>query len=143
VAKRSEAGWGIFQRVSNGRKHSLQIAIEVMVPETQSPETLPGKMTVALHIAPGMRIKVMLTAVHFDDQTMLETDEIHDMIIARRLSAEVKSLFSPGAQMNPQLHLLWGHLFAQGTSNLVGHNPPPGRLRRPPSPFGGGIQRPF
>jgi hypothetical protein len=41
--------------------------------------------------------------------------------------------------MNPQLHFLRGHSLAKSACNFVSHAPPPGRLRRPPSPFGGGI----
>jgi hypothetical protein len=40
-------------------------------------------------------------------------------------------MLSPAAQMNPQLDLLQGHLFAQGAGQLVGHDTP----TRPP--YGG------
>jgi hypothetical protein len=141
VAERSEAGWGGAQRGGDGRQHTLEIAIDVMVPETQRPEPLAGKMIVARQISLGMRVEVMLTAVDLDDQVVFETDEIHDVAITRRLAAEVESVLSPCAQMNPQLHLLRGHSFAQAASDFVRHDPPPGRLRRPPSPYGGGISR--
>jgi hypothetical protein len=81
-----------------------------------------------------MRIEVMLTAVDLDDEVVFETDEIYDIAIARGLTAEVESLFSPCAQMNPQLHLLRGHSPAKAASDFVSHEPPPGlaSLGHPP-----------
>jgi hypothetical protein len=66
VAERSEAGWGIVQRVVDHRQHALQIAVNLIVPESQHPEASVGEVIVALRIAPGMRIKVMLTAIELD-----------------------------------------------------------------------------
>jgi len=97
-------------------------------------------MIVASGIAPGMRIEVVLTAIDLDDQTPLKTDEVYDIAVTWGLAAEVEALLSPRAQMNPQLHLLRGHSFAETASDFVSHDPRPGRLRRPPSPFGGGIK---
>jgi len=128
-----------MQRLVDEGQHTFQIAIDLIVPETQYPEALADKMIVALRVTSGMSIEVMLTAINLNDKAVLETDEIYDIVIARRLAAEMESLFSPRTQMNPQFHLLRGHSFAQAASDFVCHSPPPGRLRRPPSPFGGGI----
>jgi hypothetical protein len=91
VAERSEAGWGLVQRVVDQREHSFQIAIDFIVPETQYPASVIGKVIVAHRIASGKRIEVMLT----DDEAVLETDEIYDITITRGLAAEVKSLSFP------------------------------------------------
>jgi len=53
----------------------VQIPIDFIVPETQYPETLAGKVIVTPCIAPGMRVEVMLTAVDLDDEAVFETDE--------------------------------------------------------------------
>src|SRR5262249_16506279 len=141
--ERSEAGWGITQRRVDQRQDTLQIPIHFVVPETQYSETLVGKMTVANGIASRMGIVIVLTAIDFNDETVLEPHKIHDVTVGWRLATKVETLLSPGAQMNPQLDLLSGHSFAKAAGDFVSHDPPPGRaLRaRPPSPFGGGIEQ--
>jgi hypothetical protein len=95
VAERSEAGWGIAQRLVDHDQNALQVPINFVVPEAQSPEPLVGKVTIALRVAPGVRVEAMLTAVDLDDETLLETDEIDDMTCARGLAAKMKSAFFP------------------------------------------------
>ncbi len=143
MAERSEAGWGIAQRVIDQSQHALEIPIDFIVPETQYPEALADKMFVALRVAPRMRIEIMLTAVDLDDEALLETDEIDDIVIARSLAAEVESPFSPGAQVNPQFHLLRGQSFAKAARDFVSHSPHPASLRSATLPLRGrdsGIQ---
>jgi hypothetical protein len=55
---------GVAQRLVDARQHTFEIAIDVIVPEPQHFETLPGQMGVALSVPPRMRIQVMLTAVN-------------------------------------------------------------------------------
>jgi hypothetical protein len=95
VAERSEAGWGIAQRLVDHDQNALQVSINFVVPEAQSPEPLAGKVPIALRVAPRMGIEVMLTAVNLDNQTLLETDKIDDVASARRLTAKMESAFFP------------------------------------------------
>src|SRR5260370_8265971 len=95
VAERSEAGWGVAQRFVDQRQHALHIPIDLIVPETQYREPFAGKVIVALRIAPGMRIEIMLTAIDLDHEAMLETDEIYDIAVARSLPPQMESVFSP------------------------------------------------
>jgi hypothetical protein len=95
VAECSEAGWGVAQRIVDHCQHALQIAIDFIVPETQYPKALADKVIVALRIAPGMRIEIMLTAIDLDHEAVFETDEIYNIVVARGLPAEMESLFSP------------------------------------------------
>ena len=95
MAERSEAGWGVAQRIVDHRQHALQIPIDFIVPETQYREAPAGEVMVALHIAPCMRIEIMLTAIDLNHEAVFETDEIYDMAVARGLPAEMESLFSP------------------------------------------------
>jgi|SRR5215212_12052508 len=53
------------------RQHAFQIAIDFIVPETQSAKTFAGKMIVRLRVAPGMRIEIMLTAIDLDNEAVL------------------------------------------------------------------------
>ncbi len=120
---------GVMQRLVDKGQHAFQIAIDLIVPETQYPEAFADKMIVALRITSGMDIEVMLAAIDLNDKALLETDEIYDIVITRGLAAEMESLFSPRTQMNPQFYLLRGHLFAQAASDFVRHSSP----TRPPS----------
>jgi hypothetical protein len=101
VAEQSEAGWGVAQLVVDEHQHALQIPINVVVPEAQYSEASPDKVTIPTRIPTSMPIKVVLTAVDLNYKLVFETDEIYDVATARRLAAEVESLLSPGAQMNP------------------------------------------
>jgi hypothetical protein len=38
-----------------------------------------GEMTVALRIAPGMRVEVMLTAINLDNEALLKADKIDNV----------------------------------------------------------------
>jgi len=97
-------------------------------------------MSVAGDIAPGVRVEVMLAAVDFDDEPVLETEEVDDMSVAWSLAAKMETLFSPGAEMNPQFHLVWGHSFAQTASDFVSHDPHPAAFGGRPPPSGEGLQ---
>jgi hypothetical protein len=61
---------------------------------------------ITLHVTFSVIVFVVLSAIDFDDQPMLETDKIHDDVVTWRLSPKVKSAGSPRTQMHPQLDLL-------------------------------------
>jgi hypothetical protein len=50
VAERSEAGWGITQRVVDCHQDAFEIPIEFIVPEAQDPEPVAGEVMVTLCI---------------------------------------------------------------------------------------------
>jgi hypothetical protein len=55
-------------------------------------------VSVAGDIAPGVRVEVMLAAVDFDDEPVLETDEVDDMSVAWSLAAKMETpVFSRSA----------------------------------------------
>ena len=95
MGERSEAGWGVAQRIVDHRQHALQISIDFIVPETQYREASAGEVIVAFRIAPRMRSEIMLTAIDLNHEAVFETDEIYDMAVARGLPAEMESTFSP------------------------------------------------
>jgi hypothetical protein len=101
VAERSEAGWGLPQRVVYRREHALEVLINIVIPESKYSEASPRELPVAFSVAPRMNIKVMLPAIDFDNETVLEADEINDVIILRRLATKMKTSVPPFAQMHP------------------------------------------
>jgi hypothetical protein len=48
-----------------------------------------------------MAFEIVLTAIDLDDETVLQTNEVNNVAVARRLPAEVEALLSPRPQMNP------------------------------------------
>jgi hypothetical protein len=72
-----------------------------VVPESQRSETFFRKLIIAFGIKPRVRIQIMLSAIDFDDQTMLEADEINDVARSRRLAPEMESPLAPFTQMDP------------------------------------------
>jgi hypothetical protein len=130
----------VLQRFIDCHQHTFEVLVDVVIPKTQDLETLLREAVISLRVAPSMRVEIMLTAVDLDDEALLQADEINDEAIARRLPAEMESTLSPGAEVYPQLDLLPGHALAQRTRDFVRH-PPPGSLRSPPSPCGGGMER--
>jgi hypothetical protein len=52
-------------------KHAVQIAIDIIIPETKSPETSAGKTIIAQRIAPSVCIEVVLASIDLNDQAML------------------------------------------------------------------------
>ena len=88
-------------------------------------------MPVAHSISRGVIIEIVLAAIHFDDQLLLQANEIDDEAVARRLAAEMKAALAPRAQMNPQFDFLRSHRLAQLTGDLIGHEDPTRPAWRP------------
>jgi hypothetical protein len=83
----------------------------------ENPETFGCEFAIATNIASVALVEIVLSAVDLDDQPVLHAREIDDVAIARRLSAEMKPALSPGAEMNPELHLLGRHRLAQSSGD--------------------------
>ena len=57
-------------------QHALEVAHNLMVPEPQDPKPLPCQPTVSESISSALQ---MLTAIDFEDNSSIETDEIYDI----------------------------------------------------------------
>ena len=77
------------------RQHAFQIAIDFIVPEPQDAKAFLGKVIIALRVAPGMRIEIVLAAIDLHNEALFKADEVNYITIARSLPTEVVSLFSP------------------------------------------------
>jgi hypothetical protein len=53
-----------------------------------------------------MSVKIVLSAVNFDNETVLQADEINDVAFAWRLPTEVISALTPRAEMIPDFNFL-------------------------------------
>jgi len=57
-----------------------------------------------------MFFEIMLTAIHFNDQAMLETNKIDDESSNRRLSTKAQSIQTVPSQRGPQSMLSIRHI---------------------------------
>ena len=76
-------------------QHTREILVHVRIPEPQHTKSVAHEMPVAAAISRGVFIMIVLPAVDLDDQPLLQTDEIDDEAIARRLAAEMKTALAP------------------------------------------------
>jgi phage-related protein len=67
-----------------------------------------------------MAIQSVVSAIHLDNQSLLQASEVDREILNRYLAAEVKTNTSQKSQPEPQLTLLWRHSAAQGSRYLEG-----------------------
>jgi hypothetical protein len=95
VAGRRPAGWGRFQRVVNGSEHAFEIPIDIAIPKSQHAKTECLQVAIADAVLLGVRIIIVLTAIKFDDQPLLEARKIDDVPCARCLAAEMEAAAFP------------------------------------------------
>ena len=100
----------------------VEVFVDLGIPEAQCAKTLRGEMRVALGVMREAGCFTVLTAVDLDDEPMFEADEVENIALERRLSAEVETLGTQPAQMHPQLHLLRGHRLAKRAGSFVRHD---------------------
>ncbi len=97
VVERSETGWGVAQRLVDNGQHAVQIPIDFIVPKTQYAKALVGKVLVPLRVTSGLTIEIVLAAINLDNNAVLETDEIYNIIVSWGLSTKVEALLPPRA----------------------------------------------
>jgi len=131
VAEGDRVGVLALQRRVYRLQDTGQIPIHVGIPKSQHAEPIADEMPVAHSISCGVIIEIVLAAIDFDDQLLLQANEIDDETIVRRLATKMKAALAPRAQVNPQLDFLPGHCLAQLVGDLVGHEDPTRPAWRP------------
>ena len=76
-------------------QYSGKVAVDLVVPKPQNTKSTPFEAAGTNRIARGVVIKIVLTAINFDNEPVLETDKIDDVIVARRLPTKMKSALAP------------------------------------------------
>jgi hypothetical protein len=84
-------------RAQRGRvgARAFEIAIDVIVPKPQRPESFGSEVEIALNVTTSMTVEIMLTSINFHNETPFEADKIHDKIVAWRLATKVKPTRPP------------------------------------------------
>lgn len=76
-------------------QHTVEIAVDIAVPEPEDSKTIVRKARIAFRVSYSMFIEVVLPAIEFDDEPVLHAHKVDDESFARRLPSEVKSALSP------------------------------------------------
>lgn len=82
------------------RQHTFEILKDLMVPDSQYHESRPFKFAAAGRI--GFNVLGMLSTIHLNDQSGLQTREIHHIVQQWNLPAEFAPRHLPVAKMRPQ-----------------------------------------
>jgi len=101
---------GRFKRHLNGLKHTIHIAQNVVVPETQHPVAFAFKKSRARHILCAVG---MLPAIRLDNQLAFGTEKISDIRTNRHLTAKLETTKAAIAQAQPQRRFRFGLMTAQ------------------------------
>ncbi len=125
--RRRPGGGRFMQSAIDHLQNAGKIAIDIDIPKTKNAKARFSQPRIALNIACGVVIKIMLAAINLDNKPMFQANKIDDISFARRLTAKVKPALSPGPQVHPDLHLLRRHRFAQVSCDLISHSPHPAR----------------
>ena len=88
-------GFVFAQGCVDGFQNACEIAIDVTIPNLQDTEAGSAKFLVPIYIPCLMSIEIVLPAIDFDEKSMLETNEVHDVSLTRRLSPEMIATLSP------------------------------------------------
>ena len=131
VAEGERVGALTLQRRVYCLQDPNQILVHIAVPKSQHTKSIADEMPIAHSIARGVIVDIVLTAIDFDHQLLLEANEVDDEAVARRLAAEMEAALAPRAQMDPQFDLLQGHCLAQLAGDLIGHEDPARPAWRP------------
>jgi hypothetical protein len=121
VAEGDRVGLLRLQRRVDRFQNAGQVLIDLVVPKSQYAKTIPHEMPVTHSIARGVMIEIVLAAVDFHDELLLQANEVDDEAVARRLAAEMKAALAPRAQMDPEFDFLPGHCLAQLAGDCIGH----------------------
>jgi hypothetical protein len=134
-------GWLSIKLSIDDLQDARQISIDIAIPKTENTKPGAGEFEVAFSVFHGMTFRIVLPAIDFDNKTSFQTYKINDVAFPGRLATKMKAARSPRAQMIPDFHFLWRESLPELSRDFARHwRPPPGSLRSPPSPVGGGIR---
>jgi hypothetical protein len=127
-------GWGVnralaLQRCVDFLDDTRKIAEHIVVPKPEHPIAALAQESRSLIVV--CKTFRMLSAVDFDDQTVLETDEVRDIRPKRNLTAKSRADLMV-AQRSPEGSFGVGHIPTQVTGSFIRHggftphpDPPP------------------
>jgi hypothetical protein len=119
-------------------ENAIDIAQHVVVPKADDVTTPLLENSRTLRVFGGTQL--MLTTVNFDDEFLIERNEIDDVVCDRHLSPELDSVELSTTQSGPEQFFCLGRVAAERSGEFA-HRPSPLTL---PSPrWGEGFRRRF
>ncbi|HEY3798702.1 MAG TPA: hypothetical protein VGL58_10150 [Caulobacteraceae bacterium] len=106
---------GAFQRITDSLHHSVEICMDLAVPESQRTEAGPAQDRIAHGVVVGLSVFSVLAAIDLDDQALAVADEVQIEALERRLAAEVEALRPQHPKLEPETRFLRRHGFAELT----------------------------
>ncbi len=90
-------------------KYAVDIPVDVVIPEPQNriAKSIQGRASRAVSLL--FSVPIVLTAIHFNNESRLATLEVGDEAFNGRLPAKMKSKFAKVSQSRPKPDLLSGH----------------------------------
>ena len=109
---RGKAGMGASLRkaMRNHAAHTLQVRHDFIIPEAQHLESFRFHEAVTMQV---VLASVVLSTVHFDDQSDFQTGEIGNVRPHRMLAAKSVAVHLSCFKHLPEFSLGWGHVTAQ------------------------------
>jgi hypothetical protein len=102
-----------LERLLDQLNDAVETGIDVRVPDSDRAKARPAKHRVTHGVVIGLRVFGMLASINFDNQTLLEADEIEIEAEQRRLPTEVESLGPHLPKLNPETDFLRRHRSTQ------------------------------
>jgi len=76
-------------------QYPVQVAADVRIPKSQHAKSVARQVLVAQTISRSMAVEIMLPAVNFNGEFVLEAHEVDDIPEARHLTSKVISAGAP------------------------------------------------
>ena len=86
----------VRERLTDVVGHPFEVVVQASVPEPENLEPFPREDTVPHPVVIGLALRCMVRAVEFNHQAAIETDEIQEIALERRLTTEVESVGAEG-----------------------------------------------
>jgi hypothetical protein len=114
---RNEVG-GALQILSNPLQNPVYVSEHIVVPKPQNNETLIAKPNITLFIV--IFLLHVLSAVEFDNQSLLQAYEIDDVAPQRLLAAKLATVKLPITKLLPEQSLGIGWILPQLSGSCAG-----------------------
>ena len=98
-----------FERLLDHGPDTVQVLQHIGVPEADETEPLAFQVG----SASGIALRALLTAVHFNDQTLLGTEKVDDVTVDLGLLPEFEAVELPAAQDAPEFPCGIGGVLAE------------------------------
>ena len=105
----------------NHLEHTVDILVDIVIPETKDQIALLLQRDVTQVVKPFVFVEIVLPAIQFHNDARPPALEVGDVAADWRLTAKMKTELAKKAKPLPEPHLLASHRLAQLPGALVRH----------------------